>query len=300
MMKKLQLIAIVALILFSTACSDTAKRGTPIVWHEEANAPQEIAETGRTQIAQDGRTQMPRELKQPVEAEPAGSGEPQSQDLAAAATRSPVDGGVPANPIAVKHIIDVPAMSQYPEYENGCEITSLAMLSSYLQLPYDRQELIRMLDKDETPLRTDSDGSVVEWGDPDIGFVGDITGVEMGYGVYHTPIKDLLNRIDHGHALDLSGSDFQEVEKQILSDRPVILWTTSSFEPVDDWQQWHTQAGGTINATFEEHAVLLVGYDDDYVYVNNPLTGKQAEQAEKQAFIDSWEQLGKQAVTYTP
>jgi uncharacterized protein YvpB len=199
-----------------------------------------------------------------------------------------------------EHLIDVPAMSQYPEYFNGCEITSLAMLTNYLKLPFDRQELINMLASDETPLQNAQDGSIEVWGDPDLGFVGDITGNEKGYGVYHKPIGDLLAYITNGHAVDLTGNDFSEVERQITLDHPVVIWTTSNFTPVNNWVDWKTLDGNTIHATFNEHAVLLVGFDEEYVYVNNPINGKKAEKTAKQPFIESWIQLDKQAVTYVP
>jgi uncharacterized protein YvpB len=199
-----------------------------------------------------------------------------------------------------EYLIDVPAMSQYPEYFNGCEITSLAMLTNYLKLPFDRQELIKILASDETPLQNAQDGSIEVWGDPDVGFVGDITGKEMGYGVYHKPISDLLAYISNGNAVDLTGNDFSEIERQITLDHPVIIWTTSNFAPVDDWVEWKTLDGDTIHATFDEHAVLLVGFDEEYVYVNNPINGKKAEKTAKQPFIESWMQLDKQAVTNVP
>ncbi|MGQ7890674.1 C39 family peptidase [Paenibacillus sp. WC2504] len=203
-------------------------------------------------------------------------------------------------PIPKEYHIDVTAMSQYPEYVNGCEITSLAMLTNYLKLPYDRQQLIDMLAKDETPLQQDEDNSILIWGDPNLGFVGDITGKQMGYGVYHKPIADVLNEISHGQALDLTGEAFSKVEKQVSLDYPVIIWTTSSFTPVDNWVEWKTKDGNTVHATFEEHAVLLVGYDEENVYINNPLNGEKAVKIAKQPFISSWEQLGKQALTYAP
>ncbi|WP_261303987.1 C39 family peptidase [Paenibacillus andongensis] len=199
-----------------------------------------------------------------------------------------------------EHHIDVPVMSQYPEYVNGCEITSLAMLSTYLKLPYDRQDLINMLAKDVTPRQGGQDGSIDVWGDPNQGFVGDITGSDMGYGVYHKPIRDLLAHIYNDHALDMTGNEFSEVEKQVALDHPVIIWTTSNFTPSNEWVEWKAKDGSTIHATFEEHAVLLVGYDEENVYVNNPLNGKKAEKIAKQPFIESWKQLGKQAVTYVP
>jgi len=44
--------------------------------------------------------------------------------------------------------------------------------------------------------------------------------------------------------------------------------------------------------------VLLVGYDEQYVYVNDPYTGKANLPIEKDRFIQTWEAMGKQAISY--
>ncbi|WP_282937624.1 C39 family peptidase [Paenibacillus sp. RC67] len=199
--------------------------------------------------------------------------------------------------IIEEHLIDVEGLSQLPVYYNGCEITSLAMLIDHVKLPYTREDLVNMLPMDETPLIVGERGDIEQWGDPNRGFVGDIMGNDMGYGVYNKPIEELLHQIDAEGVLNLTGGEFAAVEKQIAQDRPVIVWTTSNFEPSESWTEWHSQNGSIIEATFDEHAVLMVGYDQDYVYVNNPLNGEKAEKVAKQPFIESWEQLGKQAIT---
>ncbi|MHC2201172.1 hypothetical protein [Paenibacillus sp. PvR053] len=44
--------------------------------------------------------------------------------------------------------------------------------------------------------------------------------------------------------------------------------------------------------------VVLVGFNADHVYVNDPLTAKKAQKANKQTFIDTWITMGKQALSY--
>ncbi|MFS0552917.1 hypothetical protein [Brevibacillus sp. 179-C9.3 HS] len=39
-----------------------------------------------------------------------------------------------------------------------------------------------------------------------------------------------------------------------------------------EWESWYKD-GKKVVAPFDEHAVLLVGYDETYAYVNDPLTG---------------------------
>lgn len=204
-----------------------------------------------------------------------------------------------AEQLPKQHMIDVLMIKQLPELYNGCEVTSLAMLAAYLNLPYDKLELAALLSKDPTPVQRDKNGKITFWGNPDVGFVGDITGKQIGYAVNNGPIEQLLEEIyGPGRTENLTGLDFKDLQRAVSDDRPVIIWTTANFEPTNQWLEWSSHNGTTVKATFQIHAVLLVGYDDNHVYVNNPLSGTAAENIAIESFIKSWEQLGKQAVTF--
>lgn len=243
------------------------------------------------------KTEKASALDTPI-AEASGADEANAASPNAASPKPATGSTTAATPPDQTYFINVKAIGQYPKYINGCEIISLTMLSSHLGLSFVAEDLIDLLATDPTPRQYAKDGQLAVWGDPDRGFVGDITGKEMGYGVYHGPIKDVLDRIYDNQAVDLTGSDFTEIEKYIAKGHPVVVWTTASFATTSKWVSWKTSDGKKISATFQEHAVLLVGYNDKYVYVNDPITGKKAEKKDKNLFIQSWKQLGQQAVTY--
>jgi hypothetical protein len=50
----------------------------------------------------------------------------------------------------MKFMIDVPVISQLPEYLNGCEITSLAMMTTYMGLHYSKEDLAELMPQDPT------------------------------------------------------------------------------------------------------------------------------------------------------
>jgi uncharacterized protein YvpB len=194
-------------------------------------------------------------------------------------------------------IIHVQPLSQKPELRNGCEVTSLAMLLQHLGHPIAKTELAARLAKDPTPARYDAQGRLIAWGDPNDGFVGDITGRKIGFGVYHAPLARLLDSVLPGRALDLSGSHFDDVLGHMAKTRiPVVVWTTVPLEPTMLWTTWQGPHG-PIRATFQEHAVLLVGFDDRYVYINDPFDGTAAKPVERERFLATWHQLGRQAIT---
>ena len=48
----------------------------------------------------------------------------------------------------------------------------------------------------------------------------------------------------------------------------------------------------------KKHSVLITGYDDRFIYFNDPWATNKNSRAPKADFIAGWEQLGKQAISY--
>ena len=193
--------------------------------------------------------------------------------------------------------LDAPVVRQFPELPAGCEITSLTMLLQYYGVQKDKMELVKEMKTDPTPVRLGKNGSIAYWGDPNTGFVGDVTGKSRGYSIYHGPLFELLKTYVPT-AVDLTGEPFERLERQIADGVPVLVWTTIDYKVPDNWIVWNSPTG-PIRATFKVHAVLLVGYDESNVYVNDPYTGKKSLQIDKERFIATWDVMGRQALSYT-
>ncbi len=194
-------------------------------------------------------------------------------------------------------MIRVPPQSQMPQLLNGCEVTSLSMLLTAVGHPVDKMTLANEQPKDPTPLKMNAHKQIISWGNPNVGFVGSVT--DYGYGIYHGPIVRLINQILPGRGVDLTGKPFQDILSVVANGTPVELWATATFKPTNDWVTWSSPEG-PVKATWEEHAVLLVGYNQTQLFVNNPLNGEQAQPVSKQEFLEAWRQLGEQAVTIAP
>ncbi|WP_316568351.1 C39 family peptidase [Neobacillus sp. YIM B06451] len=195
-----------------------------------------------------------------------------------------------------KVMLDVPLIKQNPELKYGCEVTSLAMVLNYAGVTVDKMELYRAVKKEYDPL-TRPGGDIKRWGDPARGFVGDMTGKAPGYAVFDKPIVDLMDQYLPGRAVNLTDKEFSDVLRHIAAGYPAVIWTTGDFRLPDRWESW-LHGKQTIRTPLDLHAVVLVGFDSDKVYVNDPLSGKKQHGVDKEQFIHSWKALKKRAVSY--
>jgi len=201
-------------------------------------------------------------------------------------------------PIPASAKLEAPIVLQMPELPRGCEVTSLAMLLQSQGIDVNKLGLAQRVKKDPTPYQI-KNGRVF-YGNPHKGFVGRMDSyASPGYGVYHEPIAELLDEYMPGMALDLTGCEFGDLFYYLALDIPVWVIINSTYAPLPKsaFITWDTEQG-PVQITYREHAVLLTGYDETYVYFNDPLTG--AGSAAKTAFASAWEQMGRQAVTFMP
>jgi uncharacterized protein YvpB len=196
-----------------------------------------------------------------------------------------------------KKILDVPLIKQNPELKYGCEVTSLTMVLKYAGVKVDKMNLANELDKDMDPVVKDKNGNILKWGNPDHGFVGDMTGKHLGYAVFDKPIENLMKKYMKGQTLNLTGKPFEQILSQIDKDKPVLVWTTGDYKLPDRWETWEHK-GKTIKTPLDLHAVVLVGYDKENVYLNDPLSGKKNVKVNKKQFIESWKALKERAISY--
>ncbi|GGE26244.1 hypothetical protein GCM10011391_00750 [Pullulanibacillus camelliae] len=194
-------------------------------------------------------------------------------------------------PLTSKHI-DAPLVKQLPELPNGCEVTSLDMLLQSAGIDVDKMTLADKM----TKVPFEQNGI---YGDPNDGFVGNMYHGAPGYAVYHGPVAKLAKHYLGKRVVDLTGSNWATIEKQLNKGKPVWVISNVQFRKLPDsyWQDWKTKHG-TMKVTMQEHSVLLTGYDQDYVYFNDPLAGIKDRKVSKKNFEESWVQQHRQAVSY--
>ena len=157
--------------------------------------------------------------------------------------------------------LSVPLIAQRPELPTGCEITAVTMLLQYTGARVDKVQLAKEMPYDAT--------------DCNKGFVGDPF-MENGNSIYPPALINLISKYA-GHATDLTGADLATLKTQIDQNRPVVVW-------VGEFDGFHT------------HALVLIGYEDDIVIVNDCWTN-QAEKLSNQQFAEIRANLGNRAIT---
>ncbi|OQR54008.1 S-layer protein [Bacillus sp. CDB3] len=192
-------------------------------------------------------------------------------------------------------ILNVPSIYQFPELHNGCEVVSLQMLVEH--------QIGRSLNKvafafempfDQTKLKNYKTSSQI-WGDPDVGFVGDVTGNTPGYSINPEPLKRLLDKYARG--TNLTGNDFLSLENYVRNGKPVVTWVTVALNNPRPITTWKTPGGKTIYGRMNTHAVVLTGVDDNYVYYNDPFYGTKNVKVSKNWFASIYNQMGKKALS---
>lgn len=170
-------------------------------------------------------------------------------------------------------IIDAPYISQCPNYPNGCESVTAVMVLRYFGIDITVDGFIdEFLDMGDTPVVGDRGP------DPDLVYCGDPRS-EYGWGcnspVIIRAVEKIVDnteyRIDHfyGKSLDELCSIY------IDNDIPVIVWATVGMEDSSDesfYACWTTESGKQISYNRRLHCLLLVGYDGNFYYFNDPMS----------------------------
>jgi uncharacterized protein YvpB len=203
----------------------------------------------------------------------------------------------PVEVISQIKMIDVPLINQNPELKYGCEVTSLTMVLNHAGVKTTKMELYKKVKKDNDPLQRSQRGDILKWGNPHDGFVGDMTGKNAGYAVFDKPIERLVNEYLPGRAVNLTNQSFDKVIQHVSKGYPVVVWTTGDYRLPDRWEAWH-HGTQVIKTPLDLHAVVLVGYDQRFVYLNDPLSGRKNVKVNKEQFIKSWKALKSRAVSY--
>jgi len=192
----------------------------------------------------------------------------------------------------VKTAVRLAVPYYHQEHRLSCELAALQMALNYKGIKITESELISQLPiADAGPRHT---GNI--WGDPNLGFVGDIDGTmpNTGYGVYQQPIYDLA--IKYRQAKILATSTLSVLTNELANDNPIVVWGIIGKGQNISWK---TPEGKFIAAQMDEHARTLIGFtgtadDPKILILLDPIYGEiRLSTAD---FLKNWSLLDYQAV----
>lgn len=115
------------------------------------------------------------------------------------------------------------------------------------------------------------------------------------YGCFAGPIVTAL-RNSGISCTDISGVSIDTIFNYIQNGKPVIIWCRANAADLTEGDTWQYPDGsGQFVELVGEHCAVLIGYDSDYVYLNDPAVGKGVKQP-KSKFISNWNKLYNQAI----
>lgn len=196
---------------------------------------------------------------------------------------------------SIKDVVEikgVPVIGQMPDLPTGCEATAAVMLLQWAGVDVTKEDVANTIEKGPVP--EERNGKLFG-PNPDSVFVGSPFS-RSGYGVYHKPIADVINRYLKNKAYDATGITFENLLKILDSGRPVITWATVDMARPKVAETWYDENGNEIVWKTPEHALLLIGYTKNEIIVNDPYTGNK-EYYPIATFEAVWEAMGRQAVT---
>lgn len=206
-------------------------------------------------------------------------------------------GASPEDIVTSYHITGVPYLNQISlGYPTGCEAVSAAMVLKYKGYKVSAQNII---DNTKTGSKKHQGADGTWYGaNPFEEFVGHPSkGLGKGsYGVFAKPIANAMSTYAGGKVKNISGCSENDLFAYVSKGNPVVVWCVKNAGNLKDGVTWKYEDGsGSFKELVGEHCAVLIGYDEDYVYLNDPSAGEKVKQS-KSKFILNWKKLYSQAI----
>lgn len=197
----------------------------------------------------------------------------------------------------VKIIDGIPYLNQFTlGYPTGCEAVSATMLLQFKGYDVTVEDIV-----ENTP--TQERGKYmhenqVYAGNPFEVFVGHPSKgkSEGSYGCFAEPIVVAMQKFAGNKVKNISGCDEETLFSYIDKGEPVVVWGIKNAGDIEEGVTWEYPDGsGSFKELIGEHCLVLIGYDEQLVYLDDPSAGRHVEQP-KEKFIKNWKALYSQAI----
>ncbi len=175
-----------------------------------------------------------------------------------------------------KKVLDVPYINQRTYFPNGCESVSAVMALQYFGVEISAGDFIRdYLDMGSAPHYF---GGKLVACDPREAFPGDPRN-DSGWGCYPEVIKASIDKmeLESLEAVILKDVSLSALCREYIDrDIPVVLWGTIDMTKPSSWVSWTIDGADKVHTWISPfHCLLLVGYDDECYYFNDPWRQKE-------------------------
>lgn len=117
------------------------------------------------------------------------------------------------------------------------------------------------------------------------------------HGVYENPIADVADYYKSG-INRRNNFEFNDVLKIISENRPVIVWTSMYLATPYISKTWtYKPTGELISWKANEHAVVVIGYNNNSIIISDPIGG-QIKYQNRITFEQRYNYYGKKALYY--
>lgn len=191
--------------------------------------------------------------------------------------------------------LTVPLIYQFPDYPSACESVSAVMVLRYWGEDITVDEFI------DDHLQT---SSAFYWKNgkqygpsPYESYLGNPY-TTRAYGCMAPVIEKALNSYLNGshQVLNTTDTSLEALCNTYIDNGiPVLVWATIGMIDTYTSDEWLLEDGTVYEWPANEHCMVLIGYDKDYYYFNDPYRGEVKKYA-KWLCEKRYEQLGKQSV----
>lgn len=195
--------------------------------------------------------------------------------------------------------LTVPLILQNPELPTGCEVTAAAMLLGAYGYEVDKTYLASLIPRSNGEKR----GGRTYAPHPQDGFLGDPFTVR-GYGVFPQALVAVCQKtIDYEKGPEtvkaLQNAAAADILALIDQGKPVCVWTTQDLLPIVYRTGWYIQRDGIYTDEYfqwpgNEHCMVLIGYDDYAVFVQDPMKG--TARYDRPLFFQRFQEMGGYAL----
>ena len=196
------------------------------------------------------------------------------------------------------HTLKVPLLSQWPEFPTGCESVSAVMALRYAG---ENITVTRFIDEYLPQSMHFYYENGVKYGPSPYEYFLGSPKTDAAYGCMSPVIEKALTAYfgTDERIVNTTGTSLDELCRTYIDKNiPVLVWATIAMIESYPTASWRLPDGTEFSWPANEHCLVLVGYDKQKYYFNDPYTGKLVGYS-RSLSESRYKELGQQSLVIT-